>query len=70
MDWLKLGMDYEKSDSIIKRTLAQGVLMAEKKYADLYEAYVNKQGIHLSENSEEDADMLKRILKECSVSEL
>lgn len=69
MDWLKLGMDYEKSDSIIKRTLAKGVLMAEKKYADLYEVYVTKQEVQIPEEQEADTCMLKRILEEHAVSE-
>lgn len=64
MDLLEFGMEYEKSGSAVKRTLAKGALAAAKKQADLYEAYIMKQNVSIPEDSEDDAAMLEAIREE------
>lgn len=60
-DFLKFGMQNEKSKSLFHRMLAKGVLAAEKKKADLYEAYLNKKQFSFPDAPEEDAALLKKI---------
>lgn len=64
MDLLDYGMKNEKSESLLRRTLAKGALAAEKKRADLYEAYLEKKPISFPDDPQEDAAMLERIKRE------
>lgn len=64
MDLLEFGMENEKSESAVKRTLAKGALAAAKKQADLYEAYIMKQNVSIPEDAENDAAMLEAIREE------
>lgn len=66
MDLLDYGMRNQKSESAVKRLLAQGALAAARKQADLYEARLMKKSMTIPENPEEDAAMLERIRQELS----
>lgn len=61
MNFLDYGMKNEKSESVIQRTLAKGALAAEKKRADIYEAYLEKKQISFPDNPEEDEALLQKI---------
>lgn len=59
MDLLEFGMENEKSESTVKRTLAKAALTAAKKQADLYEAYIESRPISFPEPDSEQ--MLQKI---------
>lgn len=61
MDFLKYGMQNEKSESLIRRMLARGMLAAEKKRADLCEISLSKKEISFPDGPEENAALLAKI---------
>lgn len=61
MDFLKYGIENEKSDSRFRSWVARGILTLAKKHADWYEARLNKKQISFPDSPEEDEVMLQKI---------
>ena len=60
MDLLEFGMENEKSKSTVKKALAHAALAVEKKKADLYEQYLEKN-VSLPED---DSDVMLQKIRE------
>lgn len=61
MDFLKYGLEHEKSGSRPQRMIARCLLEIEKRRADRFEKRLNKKQIPISESSEETDALLAEI---------
>jgi hypothetical protein len=61
MNFMKFGMQNEKSESFIRRTLARWILAAEKKRADLTENWLIRKQIQVPEKTGDEDALLKKI---------